>query len=774
VTPPAPRWALPFLVVLFFFSGACALVYQVMWLRMLALVFGVTVYAASTVLASFMAGLAIGSYSAGRVARRLRSPLRAFGLIEVGVGLTAFATPLVLDAVKTLWVVIHPALPSSLVFVTLARFAAAFAVLIAPTTLMGATLPVVMQSALVRDRAVGSRIGLLYAVNTTGAIVGALAAGFYFVSDIGIASSFRIAAATNLVIGVLALIGSRAVPLHPDVATTADRSTGHTATSDDVGVDARAERAVLWTFALSGLLSLALEIVWFRMLVIFLRPTAYAFTIMLAAVLAGIAIGSAVATPLLRRKAPWLAMLTVVQLAIGIAAVLSFNSLVRLQSATQLLVPAMTRLGLDEYVVPILVASALAILPTTLLLGFAFPIGLSLWAGAGPDAARRIGTFYSLNVFGAIVGAVLGGFVLLPFLGSRWSLIVSSFLAVASSVMLAVPQWRTRPNFAGFMTIVGPVAFAMCAINAADPFAIAEEHLHRGERVLWRQEGVQTTVAVHDREGSRPVRILYLDGMHQSDDMPSTAFVHHRIGALPVLLHPSPRTALVVGLGGGATAGAAARYPGVAVDVVELSGAVVAGSSFFGNINFDLLRRPNVRLHVDDGRNFLLTTRNKYDVVTADIILPRHAGAGALYAKEYFELVRTALSGNGLALQWNGAQTETPYKLIMRTFMTVFPYTTLWADGSLMLGSREPFTLSRSAYEQRRQNPGFRELFDWDLETLRRNYVAGPAELTRWVGEGPILTDDKPVIEYFLALPKNDSAVNLRSLSGRFEDVLRP
>jgi spermidine synthase len=262
--------------------------------------------------------------------------------------------------------------------------------------------------------------------------------------------------------------------------------------------------------------------------------------------------------------------------------------------------------------------------------------------------------------------------------------------------------------------------------------------------------------------------------MHQADDLAGSAFVHHRIGALPVILHPTPRRALVVGLGGGATPGAVARFANLEVDVVELSGAVVKGASFFTHINFDLLQRPNVRLRVDDGRNFLLTTKQKYDVITADIILPHTAGAGALYAREYFQLVRNALAEGGLALQWNGAPTDTPYRLIMRTFMSVFPYTTLWGDGSLMVGSLEPLQLSASAYESRRANHDFKALFDWDLDTLRRSYVAGHEELRQWVGDGAILTDDKPTIEYFLALPPNDPPTNLNEFKPRFEDVLRP
>lgn len=751
-------------------SGACALVYQVMWLRMLALVFGVTVYAASTVLASFMTGLALGSYGAGRLAARIKAPLAAFGIVEIGVGITAFTTPVLLDLARDLWIAVQPALPASMPLLTVARFVAAMAVLIVPTTLMGATLPLVMESALVRQRAVASRIGLLYAANTGGAIVGALVAGFYLVSHVGIETSFRFAALSNIAIGALAIVMHAL--WHRRVSVTEDASEQPVSVVPDL--TPASQRAVLWTFALSGVLSLAIELVWFRMLVVFLRPTAYAFTIMLAAVLAGIALGSAIATPLLRRRAAWLAVLTVVQALIALSAVLSFNALAYLQQASSRFAPLLVRLGLDEYLAPIVVASMVAMLPTTLLLGFAFPVGLSLWSAGADDPARRISVFYSLNVLGAIVGSVAGGFILLPLAGSRGSLIAISSLALLSSVMLAITQWRMRGNFAGFMAIVAPVAFAMCAANAADPFAIADARQHRGERVLWREEGVQTTVAVHQRPGRPTFRLLSLDGMHQADDLASTTFVHHRIGALPVMLHPNPKRALVIGLGGGATPGAVAQYADLDVDVVELSGAVVHGATFFPHINFNLLERSNVTLRVDDGRNFLLTTRNRYDVITADIILPHTAGAGALYAREYFQLVRNALADDGLALQWNGAPTDTPYKMIMRTFMSVFPYTTLWGDGSLMLGSLKPFELSASAYARRRQDPRFRQLFDWDLDVLRRSYVAGPDELRRWVGDGAILTDDKPAIEYFLALPKDDPPPDLKGFAPRFDEVLRP
>ena len=740
-----------------------------MWLRLLALVFGVTVYAASTVLAGFMAGLGLGSFVAGRLAARITRPLAAFGIAEALVGITAFVSPVLLDALTRVWVSVHSSLPDSLAAVTVIRFVVAFLVLIVPTSLMGATLPLVIKSAVAREDRIGGRIGLLYAINTTGAIVGALFAGFYLISEVGVELSFRLAAISNIAIGVVALVAAYAMPAQPArpaAAVVAEAGRG-------TPITAGQRQIVLWTFFVSGVMSLGLEIIWFRMLVVFLRPTAYAFTIMLACVLAGIALGSALAAPILRRRGRWLPVLAVIQAVIAVAAVLSFNALTRSQVAIDVATPWFAAIGLNTYLAPLVASSLVAMLPTTLLLGLAFPIGLSVWAGddTSDDTSRRVGAFYSLNVFGAILGSVLAGFVLLPAIGTRHSLIVVSALATGSSIALAWSQRRTRPTFAYAIAGMAPVLFGVGAFYAVDPFEVAFERFHRRETLVWRQEGVQTTVAVHDRPGNPPMRVMFLDGNHQANNSPGTAFIHHRIGALPVMLHPAPTTALVIGLGGGATPGAVARY-NVDVDVVELSAAVVAGSAFFKDINFDLLSRPNVHLRVDDGRNFMMMGRKKYDVITADIILPRHAGAGALYSKEYYELVRHSLAEGGLAMQWNGADSMTEYKLLLRTFVSVFPYTTLWADGGLMLGSTKPFTLSQSAYNARRA--GF-SLLNWDLATLKRIYSAGPEEIREFLGhDGPLLTDDKPVIEYFLSLPKNDLPGGYNGKLGVFEKLLTP
>jgi spermidine synthase len=244
-------------------------------------------------------------------------------------------------------------------------------------------------------------------------------------------------------------------------------------------------------------------------------------------------------------------------------------------------------------------------------------------------------------------------------------------------------------------------------------------------------------------------------------------YIHRRIGHLAMALHSDPRTALVIGLGGGATAGAVSVH-GPSVDVVELAGSVVHGAGMFGRINYDVLSRPNVRVHVDDGRNFLLLTPKRYDVITADAILPIYAGSGNLYSAEYFRLMRRTLRPGGMVVQWV-AGTDAEYKLIARTFLSVFPETTVWGDGSLLVGTLEPLRLRRSDFERKLRTAGgaqgFHDLNVESFDSLRAAFNGGPEDLRAFVGEGPLLTDDKPLVEYFLSLPR-DRDVDTSPLKG--------
>lgn len=750
------------LLALFFLSGAAGLVYQVLWLRLLSLVFGVTVYAASAVLASFMSGLALGSWLAGRAGARLRNPVRAFAVIELLIGASALATPLALDAAEAVYVRVHELAPGSLALLTLARFLCSFLVLLVPTVLMGATLPLLSASPLVRGSRFGTRLGLLYAINTAGALTGALLTGYVLIGAIGMQRTFLLAAALNVVVGGLALrLAAGGGTAAREAAPRAAEPLAGTAPAAVAAAARDLRGLVLAVMAASGFASLALEIVWFRILVQFLPATTYAFTTMLATVLGGIALGSLLAAPLLRRERDWIWTLAVVQIATSVAVVVSLAALAWTYAA------GWRTAGLTQ-------ASVVAILPAAVGMGLGFPIGVRVWTLQPPvpdpgqgEVARRVGAIYSANVLGAIAGSIVAAFVLLPALGSRGALVAMAGLYLLSGLVLAAargPRGRALATAAA-----AALLFAAAAAAVPDPFAAALRRRHGPtEQILWREEGLQTSVSVH----RRPInsRVLYLDGLHQANDSFEMVRLHRLIGLLPMALHPEPRRVLVIGLGGGATPGAASLYDGAEVEVVELSASVLRAARFFSHVNYDVLARPNVTLRVDDGRNFLRLVRRRYDVITADIIQPIHAGAGNLYSREYFALVRNALEEGGLVLQWVGHRPETQYTLIMRTFLDVFPETTLWVDGNLMVGAAGPLRVPPDLIERKRGAAGTRAAFDAvgldSTATLLSWYTAGPEELRRFVGDGPVLTDDRPLVEYHRSLPAGDPPVDLSGLRG--------
>ena len=411
------RLLLPLLVVLLFLSGVSALVYQVLWLRLLSLTFGVTTHAASTVLASFMGGLAIGSVVAGRLADRVERPLRPFAAVELLIGLCALATPAVLVAAHGLYIAVFSRLPDSLALGTVIRLVMSIAVLIVPASLMGATMPIVVKAVLTGPESFGTRVGLLYTANTAGAIAGALLAGFYLIPHVGLTRSFQFAASVNGCVALVALLiaGRRRITAasgmepreHPSIAASS--------------------WMVLAVFAVSGFASLALEVVWFRMLGILLGPTSYAFTVMLAAVLAGIALGSALVTPLMRWRWDWVQILALMQVGAGVIAVQSLSGLGRVPELPDWATRLVTWPG-HEFLVPAIASSVAAILPTAIFFGLAFPVGLRLWAGpdqAGRHTAERIGLFYAANTGGAIAGSIRPAFCCCPLsavtaVSSRW------------------------------------------------------------------------------------------------------------------------------------------------------------------------------------------------------------------------------------------------------------------------------------------------------------------------------------------------------------------
>ena len=743
----------PAIFALFYLSGIAGLIYQVLWLRRLSLVFGVTVYAASTVLAAFMAGLATGSALSGYVLRRGWSPLKAFAVAEILIGATGLLSPILLDAAGSLYGALYQLDPESLGMLTAARLVSSFAILALPTTMMGITLPLLTAAVSEQRGAAATNVSLLYSLNTLGAMTGTLLAGYLLIPDLGIRNSFLLAAAINAVVGVLAFALERASKPStcPEVS---DGEAPPVPRSPLPGL-----KLIGIVVAISGFASLGLEIVWFRLMLQFVAATTEAFTAMLTTVLGGIAMGGFIAAAILRSKRDAMFALGLVQSLTGALALVSMAFL--LWSVEQ----GWKTMGLWNAVL-------IAILPTSVCMGVGFPLALGVATRSTERGglARRVGALYSLNVAGAILGSLGAGFLLLTTAGAVNSLVMLGALLVLSG---AVVLGRRGGKSAWATALAMPALFFFVARDLPDPFRVAIDRRY-GTQLLefWRDEGAQTAVSVR---ASQFQHVLYLDGLHQANDQPAMVQLHRSIGHLPMVLHGAPRDVLVVGLGGGATPGAVSQYD-ASVQIVELSDSVRKAAPFFAHVNYDLVNRPNVTVRVDDGRNYLALSGRKFDVITADIIQPGHAGAGHVYSREYFALVRDALKENGVVLQWIGHRPFVEYSLIMRTFLDVFPNATLWADAGFMVGTVKPLQIDPAAIDRLRQRPETREALDAvglkSFDDLRRWFTAGPDDMRAFVGDGPILTDDRPLVEYHHRLPRPEEQppLNLSSLKG---DVTR-
>jgi spermidine synthase len=762
-SPPQDRSTRFGLLAAFFLSGAAALIYQVLWTRQLSLVFGVTVYAASTVLACFMAGLASGSYAAGRLSDRIDRPVHMFALAELLIGITALVTPLALSGVERVYVALGPRLGDSQLLKALVRASLSCCVLIVPAALMGSTYPLLLRAASRTSARLASSAALLYAANTAGAIVGVLLASLWLLPSLGIQRTYFAAVAINTTVAVVAWSLSRS-------GTPGEIPRLARGSQELTPVSSATRRWVLIVMVASGAVSLSLEIIWFRILVFFLRPTTYAFASMLAAVLLGIAAGSLMATPLLRRRANWVFALGVLEVFVAIASVLSLRGIVVAYDVLDWLWDPRWLPAPFDYVMPLLGAAASAIVPTTLLLGAAFPIGLMLWSETGEDEGlgRRIGTLYAGNVAGAILGSLAAGFVLIPAFGARTSLLVVAALPLAGGLGL---MWMSASRARLIAIAVGAAAFAACAVTMPDAFGQVVRHRYAGQEIVWQREDPQASVSVIGAGH----HTLLIDGLSHASDDGTSVFLHRSIGLLGLAVHPAPLRVLVIGLGGGATAGAASALPGSRTTVVELSPSVVAANRFFADSNLEVLTNPRVTFRIDDGRNFLLLTPRHFDVVTADLIMPYLAGAGNLYSLDYFRLVKQVLAPGGLMVQWLSADNEYQYKIMLRTFFAAFPNATLWGGGTLAVGSLEPLQITRTGFERKLTSASVQGLLDGNgigtFEGLRETYFAGPKEIARYVGEGPLLTDDLPIIEYFLSIRDNEKVPDLTGMRGNAADV---
>ncbi len=756
-------------LLLFAGSGCAALIYEIVWFQLLQLVIGSSAVSLGLLLAAYMGGLCLGSAALPRLVSAQIHPMRVYAYLELGIaafGIVAlFGVPLVGR--------IYVAGATEGTFGLVLRGLVAVACLLPPTVLMGASLPAISRWVETTPKGI-SRLGLLYSSNVAGAIVGCVLAGFYLlrVYDMGVAT--YAACAINVAVALAALAMARG-PVNLPAA-------GSGATDRPPGVT-----LVYLAIALSGLTALGAEVVWTRLLSLLLGATVYTFSIILAVFLFGLWAGSATGSALARRVSEARMALAACQLllalaiawtAFTIAAVLPYWPVDPWLSTSPWF-----NFDLD------VTRCLRAILPATLLWGASFPLALASAARENDDAGRISGEVYAANTAGSIVGALLFSLLLIPAIGTRGSQQVLIWVASASAAVSlgAAMLWarsRTHMVKAG-LAFAGAVLLAWgLAVTVADlPWqAIAYGRriapILRGlntafddqVKLLFVGEGMDSSVVI-DQRGDQ--RFFYVSGKSEASSVPVDMRLQRMMGHVPALLHGAPKSVLVVGFGAGITAGSFVPYPEVrSVVICELEKLIPpASDEFFAKENYHVLQDSRTRVVYDDARYFILTSPDKFDVITTDPIHPWVKGTSTLYSKQYYELVKSHLNPGGVVAQWLPVyeSDEDTVKSELATFFSVFPGATVWSNYSgddgydlVLLAREDSAPINMDQLQQRLDQPGYsgvvKSLADVGFHSageLLTAYAGRASDLRPFVGDAPVNEDLSLHLQYQAGLGLN-------------------
>lgn len=740
-------WRYAAVSVLFFFSGASGLIYQVIWTRRLVLLFGTTAYAVSAVLAVYFVGLGVGSLLGGRVSDRLRKPLLWYGVFEVAIGLWAMAFPAFAtygeSAVVELLRVLAPVPHAGVVL----RALLSLGFLAVPVTLMGATLPLLARFAAAGGEARGLRIGVLYSINTFGAVAGCAAAGFWLLPALGYAGATFVGAGINAAIGLIACALSVGGPAGaPVCADEHEPSTG-----------GPVRACILGVFGVSGACALALEVIWTRLLTVVFLGTTYAFTTMLVSLLCGLAVGSAVAAAVADRLRVPLRALGMVEGLIGAACIgflPAFASLPARLQAMQL----DAGYHWEGIVRAKFILSFFVLFVPTFLFGATFPLAVRAYrrAGVGTD----VGRLYSINTMGGVAGSLAGGFVLIPWLGAHGGIVAIGWVLLAAGLLLVAvcgqTTWAGRAIRMGVLVLMVSVALYRAPHDVAQ--ALNAAYIPRGDHVLHMREGVEGVVAVSEPEGNRSGsnRVLWINGVQATASIEKGVRMNRFQGVLPLLFDRDPRQALFMCFGSGVTAGTLALHGFDRIDAVEISRDVLGAAHWFAADNRDVLSNPRVRFVVDDGRNYLLTTRQSYDLITFEPMPLALAGVSTFYTREYYRLCLAHLAPGGLVSQWVPLHSLNPdiVRSLTATFAEVFPECCAWFINAdlFLIGSNRPLHIDFVHARERLAEPAVAEALaeaglNDPIEILSCFFMTREG-IRRYVDGAAIMTDGHPWAEF--------------------------
>ncbi|MEA2603514.1 MAG: spermidine synthase [Acidobacteriota bacterium] len=773
------RSAVGRVALLLFGSGFCALVYQTAWLRMFRLVFGASTAASAAVLAIFMAGLGFGGLLLGRRADRHPSPLGFYATLEAGIAVTAGLSPWLVALARGLYVALGGSARLGLGGSTVARLVLSTIVLAVPTFLMGGTLPAVAR-AVERAGDSGRRVvGLLYAVNTLGAVLGTLLTTFFSLEVLGVRKSIWIAALLNLLVVLAARGLAREMPKEepaeaPEALEPEER---------EESAKPRGGRLVPVAAALVGFSFLLMELVWYRMLGPLLGGSSYTFGLILAVALLGIGAGGLLYGAGEGRRRPTLLSFAGTCALEALFLALPFALGDRVAVLAALLRP-LAGAGFLALIGAWTAVTVLVVLPAAVVAGYQFPLLIALLGSGSRRVGREVGVTYAANTLGGIAGSIAGGFGLIPLLTAPgvWRLVVLLLLALAG--VAVVLGMRLGMRTAPLRAALGPLAAAalglLCCVATGPTAFWRHSPIGAGrqptagwlgpndirnavesarQRIVWEADGVESSVALDLSQEYSFIVNGKSDGSALADA--PTQVVSGLVGAL---LHPGARRVLVIGLGTGSTAGWLARVPSVErVDVVELEPAIVHVARTLSTINQDVLKNPKVHLVIGDGREVLLTTPETYDVIFSEPSNPYRAGVASLFSADFYAAVRQRLRPGGIFLQWlQGYELDAQVvRTAYATLASELPAVESWhiqRGDLLLMATEQPVVHDLDRVRSRIGTEPYHTALarTWGVEGIEgfyAGYVASPA-FARAVrrAEGDALnTDDRSILEFGFA-----------------------
>jgi spermidine synthase len=759
------------LYVIFFLSGATGLVYEVIWVRLTGVVFGNTSHAISIVIGAFMAGLALGSWKLGRRADRTHTPLRMYGLLEIGIGVSAALVPLVFSGLDSLYWAVSPAVASIPGGGGFIRFITSFLILLTPTFLMGGTLPVLTRFFTERLEEVERKVGVLYALNTFGAAIGSLLAALVLIPGIGNIRTTLIVAAINVAIGLFSLWLSSKVESTPRLE--AQELTPSPAVASDVA-DSRssnptADRLVLMTLAVSGFVSMMYEVAWTRALSAMIGSSTYAFSIMLVTFLTGIALGSSIVSR--RKPGASLRLLGLLQVGVAIGGVVFLGGYLAAPYVLFSMVRALHYSFSAVLTIQFILCAGLMIL-ATLCMGATFPIASQLYSSKFMVLGRSIGNIYSVNTVGAILGSLIAGFVLMPLIGTERTILAGLFFNAAMALLLLSEAKTAR--FAQAVAVVlllvatvsmrGGIFWNPDALDRgilvyskafeARPELTIDEH-YEDTDVVYFEEGNNATISVRKGENYIALRTNGKVDASNRDDM----ITQLTVGWLPAFYHPNPKNALVIGYGSGVTVGAVTAIKEIEeIDCIEIEEAVYGAGSWFSEINRKSYENPRVHLTFNDARNYMNMTRKQYDIIISEPSNPWIAGVASLFTSEFYDRAAEVLSPGGVFAQWIQLYELDPEDLRMVLFevQRKFPEMSVWVTDSdlIIIATREKQKLDTSRIANIvKSDPSmvreFREFLHTEIpEGLLAYYVMSTEAVRKFASGARRNTDDHPLLEF--------------------------